>query len=108
MTTISKTAAIKLARIVVGDIIRCSPTEYLFCAPYYFTQPNGPRCDVRSGEYSQARRMRSSRMAVIAAYAMTGDSDIAMHAGNVVDNDCDRPSWLDVIDNVAKERRDGN
>lgn len=71
MSRPSKTAAIRFARQVAGDVIRQSRTSCVRYAPYYMERitdmdtPTGPLAEVRHDSYSAAIASRARDVAQI-------------------------------------------
>lgn len=70
--TISKQAALSLARRRVHAPIRRSSTDYLVIGPYRVSEPAGPYTEIQRSHYSAARDLMTGWRAQVAACAVLG------------------------------------
>lgn len=85
MEKISKTAAIKVARKAVGQIIRRSNSDYVFYAPYYDHKPAGPSVELQACTYTAAKAKRTQKTADV-ALALMGHSKAVVFVGEDANN----------------------
>lgn len=78
--SISKTDAIRAARLAVCQPIRQSSTSYLLIGPYRDNDLCGPSTEVRAGSYPAAVARRARWCASIALSLMGAASDDALDA----------------------------
>lgn len=86
MATMSKTAALALARRAVCAPIRRSSTDYVVYGPYRSSEPHGPGTEAQRNTYPQARDLMTGWRAEVAACAVLGRPlrDVEWHAGDRV------------------------
>lgn len=83
--TLSRTAAMREARASVTPIMRRSPTDYIYYAPWRYCEPHGASTEVQANNYWMARAMRSRSVASVALALMgipAGDVSAEVHAAS--------------------------
>lgn len=85
--TISKTAAIRKARLAVGSPIRASSTCYFVLGPHRVTEPDGPTTQTDYDSIKKARRARAAWVAYVALALMGRLTEDARYAIDRAESD---------------------